>query len=96
MIGFTFQGPDRPAELREIPTPEPGPGEILLRMGANQLLGAANSDRRHSERAIIESGQVNAEALLTHTFPLSQTIEAIEFVASGEGVKVAVFPYSAR
>jgi threonine dehydrogenase-like Zn-dependent dehydrogenase len=63
-----------------------------------QLLGAANSDRRHYERAValIESGQVNADALLTHTFPLSQTTEAIEFVASGEGVKVAVVPDSVQ
>ena len=43
MIGFTFQGPDKPAELQEIPTPEPGPGEILLRMGANTVCGTVRS-----------------------------------------------------
>lgn len=59
-----------------------------------KLLGAANSDRRQYERAIalIKSGQINASKLVTHRFPLSKATEAIEFVASGEGIKVAVVP----
>lgn len=59
-----------------------------------KLVGSANSDRRQYERAInlIQSGQIDAKRLVTHRFPLSKAAEAIEFVASGEGIKVAVVP----
>jgi L-iditol 2-dehydrogenase len=38
MRGFTFQGPGK-AELTELPDPEPGPGEILLKVEANTVCG---------------------------------------------------------
>ena len=39
MLGFTYRGPGVPAELVELPTPEPAPGEVLLRVGANTVCG---------------------------------------------------------
>lgn len=58
------------------------------------VVGASNSGRENFARAVrlIESGAIDTLILLTHTFPLSRAIEAIEFVASGEGIKVAVVP----
>ena len=38
MRGFTFQGPGK-AELTELPDPEPGPGEILLKVESNTVCG---------------------------------------------------------
>ena len=58
------------------------------------VVGASNSGRANFTRAVrlIESGAIDTLALVTHTFPLSRAAEAIEFVASGEGIKVAVVP----
>ena len=57
-------------------------------------MGASNSGRENFVRAVrlIESGAIDTASLITHTFPLSRATEAIEFVASGEGIKVAVVP----
>ena len=41
---------------------------------------------------VISSGAFDTRPLLTHTFGLSRATEAIEFVATGEGLKVAVVP----
>ncbi len=38
MKGIVFTG-DRKAEIREFPTPEPGPGEVLVRMAASSFCG---------------------------------------------------------
>ena len=58
------------------------------------IVGASNSGRASFARAVrlIESGAIDTKSLITHTFPLSKAIEAIEFVAAGEGIKVAVVP----
>ncbi len=58
------------------------------------VVGASNSGRASFVRAVrlIESGAIDTKALITHTFGLSKATEAIEFVASGEGIKVAVVP----
>ena len=39
MRAFTFAGPSAPARLTEIATPEPGPGEVRIRVGANTVCG---------------------------------------------------------
>lgn len=58
------------------------------------IVGASNSGRAAFVRAVrmIESGAIDTKSLITHRFGLSQAAEAIEFVASGEGIKVAVVP----
>jgi L-iditol 2-dehydrogenase len=61
------------------------------------LLGAANSGREDYERAValISSGRIDAARMVTHRFPLDQAAEAIDSVAGGEGIKVAVLPHMA-
>ncbi|WP_028708599.1 zinc-binding dehydrogenase [Propionicicella superfundia] len=58
------------------------------------VTGTSNSKRRHTEEAIhlIESGLIPADVIVSHTFPLEKAVEAIEFVSSGEGIKIAVVP----
>lgn len=58
------------------------------------VVGASNSGRDSFVRAVrlIESGAIDTKSLITHTFGLSRATEAIELVASGEGIKVAVVP----
>ena len=58
------------------------------------VVGASNSGRESFARAIrlLSSGAIDTGSLLTHTFGLSQAAEAIEFVATREGLKVAVLP----
>ena len=58
------------------------------------VTGTSNSRRREFAAALrlIESGDVNVEPMLTHRYPLSEAVEAIEMSAGGEGVKVAVMP----
>jgi propanol-preferring alcohol dehydrogenase len=41
MQAFQFVAAQKPAELREVPVPEPGPGEVLLKIGG---AGACHSD----------------------------------------------------
>ncbi len=59
-----------------------------------EVTGTSNSRRREFATALrlIESGDVNVEPMLTHRYPLSEAVQAIEMSASGEGVKVAVMP----
>ena len=33
MLAFQLVEPQQPAELREVPVPEPGPGEVLVKVG---------------------------------------------------------------
>lgn len=58
------------------------------------VVGASNSGRQNFRRAVrlIETGAIDTASLVTHTFPLSQAAEAIEFVAHGDGIKIAVVP----
>ncbi|MGH3087216.1 MAG: zinc-dependent dehydrogenase [Rubrobacteraceae bacterium] len=62
----------------------------------NELVvtGASDSRRRDYDTALrlIESGRVAADKMVTHRFPLSEAVEAIDKSASGEGIKVAVMP----
>lgn len=62
----------------------------------NELIvtGASDSRRSDYEMALrlIESGRVVVEPMVTHRFPLSEALEAIDKSASGEGIKVAVMP----
>ncbi len=59
------------------------------------VVGAANSGRADYERAValISSGRVDTARMVTHRYPLDKTAEAIESVAGGEGIKVAVLPH---
>ncbi|MFE7778704.1 NAD(P)-dependent alcohol dehydrogenase [Streptomyces sp. NPDC057445] len=41
MRAFQFVEPQKPAELREVPVPEPGPGQVLVKVGG---AGACHSD----------------------------------------------------
>jgi propanol-preferring alcohol dehydrogenase len=41
MLAFQLVEPLKPAELREVPVPEPGPGEVLIKVGG---AGACHSD----------------------------------------------------
>lgn len=58
------------------------------------VVGASNSARTHYERAVdlICGGRIDTARLVTHRFPLDRASEAIDLVASGEGIKVAVIP----
>ena len=63
----------------------------------NELVvtGSANTRRSDFETAVrlIESGRVEVEKIVTHRFPLTEAVEAIETSAvGGEGLKVAVMP----
>jgi L-iditol 2-dehydrogenase len=62
----------------------------------NELVvtGASDSKRENYDTALrlIESGRVAVERMVTHRYPLSESVAAIEKSASGEGIKVAVMP----
>jgi L-iditol 2-dehydrogenase len=62
------------------------------------LIGAANSGTADYERAVelISSGRIDAARMVTHRFPLDQAVEAIEAVAGGDGIKIAVLPQMAK
>jgi threonine dehydrogenase-like Zn-dependent dehydrogenase len=66
----------------------------VIHYGEITVLGASNSKRRNVQEALrlIEEGLVPADIIVSHTFPLPQAAEAIEFSGSGEGVKIAVAP----
>lgn len=59
------------------------------------LIGAANSGREDYVRAVelISSGRIDTARMVTHRFPLAKTVEAIEAVAGGDGIKIAVLPH---
>ncbi|HEX2729713.1 MAG TPA: alcohol dehydrogenase catalytic domain-containing protein [Rubrobacteraceae bacterium] len=59
-----------------------------------EVTGTSNSRRREFATALrlIERGDVNVEPMVTHRYPLSETVQAIEMSAGGEGIKVAVMP----
>ena len=47
MKAFQFVEWQRPGELREVPVPEPGPGQVLVKIGG---AGACHSDLHLLER----------------------------------------------
>ena len=55
------------------------------------VTGARRSDYEVALR-LIESGRVKVDGMVTHRFPLKDTVEAIDTAAGGEGIKVAVMP----
>ena len=55
------------------------------------VTGARRSDYEVALR-LIESGRVKVDGMVTHRFPLEDTVEAIDTAAGGEGIKVAVMP----
>ncbi len=73
---------------------EAGIDPNLIHYGEFTVLGASNSGRQHQIRALrlIESGKIPMDKLVTHTFPLDKVHEAINFVGTGEGIKIAVLP----
>ncbi|MGI5950916.1 MAG: zinc-binding dehydrogenase [Brooklawnia sp.] len=66
----------------------------LIHYGELHVTGTSNAHRADHALALdlIAAGKIDVKPLHTHTYPLSDVIEAIDFVASGEGVKVAVVP----
>jgi len=59
-----------------------------------EVTGSANSRRADYQTALqlIESGQIKVEQMVTDRFPLRFACEALDKVASGEGLKIAVLP----
>jgi L-iditol 2-dehydrogenase len=53
--------------------------------------GARRSDYEVALR-LIESGRVDVSDMVTHRFPLEDTVKALDATESGEGIKVAVVP----
>ncbi len=66
----------------------------LIHYGEITVTGTSNSARSHTDHALrlIEQGKIPADVIVSHRYPLSQALEAIEFSTSGEGIKVAVVP----
>src|SRR5260370_697337 len=59
-----------------------------------EVTGSANSRRPYYQTALqlIESGRIKVEQMVTDRFPLRSAREALDKVASGEGLKIAVLP----
>lgn len=59
-----------------------------------ELTGTSNSRRSNYRTALrlIESGRIDAQAMVTHRFGLASVVDAIETVTSTEAIKVAVVP----
>jgi L-iditol 2-dehydrogenase len=55
------------------------------------VTGARRSDYEVALR-LIESGRVKVDGMVTHRFPLQDTVEALDTAAGSEGIKVAVVP----
>lgn len=66
----------------------------LIHYGELVVTGTSNARRSDHELALklIGDGTIDVKSLHTHSYALSDVVEAIEFVASGEGLKVAVVP----
>lgn len=66
----------------------------LIHYGELVVTGASNAGRASHEKALalIGAGLIDVKALHTHTFPLDDVVEGIEFAQTGEGIKVAIVP----
>jgi L-iditol 2-dehydrogenase len=66
----------------------------LIHYDELEVTGTTGSRRSDYEVALrlIESGRVKVDGMVTHRFPLRDTVEALNTAASGEGIKVAVMP----
>jgi L-iditol 2-dehydrogenase len=59
-----------------------------------KLAGVFHHTPRYIRAALslIASGQIDAEAMITHEMPLERLEEALQLVASGDAIKVAIMP----
>ncbi len=59
-----------------------------------EVTGSANSRRADYQIALqlIETGRIKVEPMVTDRFPLQSARKALDKVASGEGIKIAVLP----
>ena len=59
-----------------------------------EVTGSANSRRADYQTALqlIESGRIKVQPMVTDRFPLRSACQALDKVASGEGIKIAVLP----
>lgn len=66
----------------------------LIHYGEFSVSGASNAGNASQELALqlIAEGAIDVKTLHTHTYNLADVEAGIEFVASGEGVKVAIVP----
>lgn len=66
----------------------------VIHYGEITVTGTSNAKRRQTQEALnlLENGLIPADVIVSHTFPLAQTIEAIEYVTTGSGLKIAVVP----
>jgi threonine dehydrogenase-like Zn-dependent dehydrogenase len=62
-----------------------------------KLLGSTGSsidDYARSMR-LVESGQIDLKAIVTHRFPMDRAVEAFDHALSGKGMKTVLFPQEA-
>jgi L-iditol 2-dehydrogenase len=66
----------------------------LIHYNELHVTGQTGARRSDFETALklIESGRIETRRMITHRFPLRDTVEAIETVSNGAGIKVAVMP----
>lgn len=66
----------------------------LIHYGELVVTGGSNARRHNQADALdlIATGAIDVKALHTHTYNLDDVAEGIEFVSSGEGIKVAISP----
>lgn len=66
----------------------------LIHYNQLEVSGTTDAHRRDYGTALrlIESGRLDAGRMISHRFPLSSVVEAIETAGSGAGIKVAVLP----
>jgi len=59
-----------------------------------EIIGVFHHTPRHIRTALslISGGQIDADGLITHEMPLERLEEALQLVASGEALKVAIVP----
>ena len=58
------------------------------------VFGTSNCGVDHSRRALelLADGVIAGDAVISHTFPLEEAVEAFRFAGSREGLKVAIVP----
>ena len=83
MMGFVYQGPGVPAELRELPKPEAGPGEVVVRVGANTVCGTDLRILRGEKTKGVALGVVLGHEVAGH---VTQTGEGVDdFAVAPDG-----------
>ncbi|MHB1007213.1 MAG: zinc-dependent dehydrogenase [Chloroflexota bacterium] len=78
----------------------PGAGETTLSANAIHykevtVIGTSSSSRRHYARALemIAAGGINVESLITNTYSLADTAQAIAAVRRGDGLRAMILPW---